>query len=51
MFREPTVTGRKPGIKATIWNKRKKINIQLEQKEETRNKKKVKRVLQTSGTT
>ena len=24
IFREPTVTGRKPGLKATIWNKRKK---------------------------
>ena len=23
-FREPTVTGRKPGLKATIWNKREK---------------------------
>ena len=30
------MTGRKPGLKATIWNKRKKINIQWEQKEETR---------------
>ena len=28
--------GRKPGLKSTIWNKRKKINIQLEQNEETR---------------
>ena len=33
IFREPTVTGRKPGLKTTIWNKR---NIQLEQNEETR---------------
>ena len=24
IFREPTVTGRKPGLRATIWNKRKK---------------------------
>ena len=24
IFREPTVTGRKPGFKTTIWNKRKK---------------------------
>ena len=24
IFRGPTVTGRKPGLKATIWNKRKK---------------------------
>ena len=28
--------GRKPGLKATIWNKREKINIQPEQNEETR---------------
>ena len=42
--------GRKPGLKAMIWNKRKKINIHLEQSEETRIQK-VKRVLQTSGTT
>ena len=29
--------GRKPGLKAVVWNKReKKINIQLEQNEETR---------------
>ena len=24
IFREPTVTGRKPGLKSMIWNKRKK---------------------------
>ena len=24
IFREPTVTGRKPGLESTIWNKRKK---------------------------
>ena len=24
IFREPTVTGRKPGLKSAIWNKRKK---------------------------
>ena len=29
------MTGRKPGLKATIWNK-KEINIQLDQNEETR---------------
>ena len=33
------MTGRKPGLKATIWNKRKKKNIQPEQNEETRIKK------------
>ena len=30
------MTGRKPGLKATIWNKRKKINIHPEQNEEIR---------------
>ena len=30
------MTGRKPGLKATIWNERKKMNIQLEQNEDTR---------------
>ena len=24
MYREPTVTGRKPGLKSTIWSRRKK---------------------------
>ena len=24
IFREPTVTGRKPGLRAMVWNKRKK---------------------------
>ena len=50
MFREPAVTGRKPELKATIWNKRKKINIQLEQNEGTRIQKSEER-LWTSGTT
>ena len=36
MFREPTVTGRKPGLKSTIWNKKEEIIIQVEQNEETR---------------
>ena len=39
MLREPTVTRRNPGLKATFWNKRKKINIQPEQNEETTIKK------------
>ena len=30
------MTGRKPGLRSMIWNKRKKINIQPEQNEETR---------------
>ena len=36
VYREPQVKGRKPGLKSTIWNRRKEINIQLEQTEETR---------------
>ena len=32
----PTVTGRKLGLTSMIWKKRKKINIQPEQNEETR---------------
>ena len=35
MFREPTVTGRKPVLKAMIWSKRKKINIHPYQNEQT----------------
>ena len=27
IFREPTVTGRKPGLKSMIWNKRKKKTL------------------------
>ena len=33
MYREPTVTGRKPGVKSTVWTRR---NIQPEQNEEAR---------------
>ena len=33
------MTGRKPGLKATIWNKKEKINIQPEHNEETRTQK------------
>ena len=36
MYREPTVTGRKLGLKSTVWTRRKKRNIQREQNEETR---------------
>ena len=35
MYREPTVMGRKPGLKSTVWTRRKK-NIQPEKNEETR---------------
>ena len=36
MFREPTVTGRKPGLKANDLEQKEKINIHPEQNEETR---------------
>ena len=36
IYREPTVKGRKLKLRSMIWNKRKKINIQPEQNEETR---------------
>ena len=50
MFREPTVAGRKPGLRATIWNKRnKKKSIQKKRKKQEFEKAKI--VLQTSGTT
>ena len=35
MYREPTVKGRKLGLKLRIWTRRKKINTQMEQNEET----------------
>ena len=27
MYREPTVTGRKPGLKSTVWSRRKKETV------------------------
>ena len=37
MYREPTVKGRKLGLKSTVWTKRKEeTNIQPEKNEETR---------------
>ena len=35
IYREPTVKGRKLGLKSMVWSRRKK-NIQPEQNEETR---------------
>ena len=50
MFREPTVAGRKPGLRATIWNKRnKKKSIQKKRKKQEF--KKVKRDVGVSVTT
>ena len=52
IYREPKVKGRKLGLKSMILTKGKKIEIQLEQNEETRiQKKKMRRGLGTSGTT
>ena len=48
-FRESRVTGREPGLKAMIWNKRKKETSIQKKKEETRIQKK-RTDLGTSGT-
>ena len=50
MYREPTVKGRKPGLKATVWTRRKKetLNQNRMKKQEF---KKMKRDLGTSRTT
>ena len=49
MYRTPTVTGRKPGLKSSVWSSRKEKNIQSKQNEEARTKKKMRRGLGTSG--
>ena len=36
IYREPTVKGRKLGLKSTVWTRKKKKNIQPEKNEETR---------------
>ena len=36
IYREPTVKGRKPGLKSIIWSRGEEINIPPEQNEETR---------------
>ena len=49
MYREPTVKGRKPGLKSMIWSRRKKtFNQNTMKKQEF---KKMKRHLGISGTT
>ena len=51
MYREPTVKGRKLGLtQINNLEQREKINIQSEQKEETRIQKKMRRHLGTSRT-
>ena len=49
MYREPTVTGRKPGLKSTVWSRRKKetFNQKRMKKQEF---KKMRRGLGTSRT-
>ena len=44
MYREPTVKGRKPGLKSTDLEQKEEINIQPEQNEETRIQKNEKRL-------
>ena len=44
------MTGRKPGLKAIMWNKRKK-EISIQKKRKKQESKKMKRDLGTSGTT
>ena len=41
MYREPAVKGRKPGLKSTIWNKRKTIIQQNEEIKIQKNEKKL----------
>ena len=50
MYREPTVKGRKPGLKSMVWTRRKKetFNQNRMKKEEF---KKMRRGLESSGTT
>ena len=50
IYREPTVKGRKPGLKSTVWTRRKKetFNQNRMKKQEFR---KMMRSLGTSGTT
>ena len=50
IFREPTGTGREPGRKSMIWNKRKK-EASIQKKKEKQESKEMKRDLGTSGTT
>ena len=44
IYREPTVKGRKPGLKSTDLEQKEEINIQPEQNEETRIQKNEKRL-------
>ena len=50
IFRESRVAGREPGLKAMVWNKRKKETC-IQKKRKKREFKKMKRDLRTSGTT
>ena len=50
MYREPTVTGRKPGLKSTVWRRRKKETSNLNRIEKQEFKK-MRRGLGIYGTT
>ena len=49
MYREPTVTGRKPGLKSTVWSRRKKETFD-QNRMKKQEFKKMRRGLGTSGT-
>ena len=51
MYREPTVTGRKLGLKSTVWTRRKKETFNQNRMKKQEFKKKVRRGLRTSRTT
>ena len=51
MYREPTVMGRKPGLKSTVWTRKKKETFNQNRMKKQEFKKKIRRGLGTSGTT
>ena len=51
MYKEPTVKGRKPGFKSTVWGRRKKETFNLANRMKKQEFKKMRRGLGTSGTT
>ena len=48
IYREPTVTGRKPGLKSTIWNKREN-SASIQNKMKKQEFKNMRRLLQLLG--
>ena len=51
MYREPTVMGRKLGLKSTVWTRRKKETFNQNRMKKQQFKKKMRRGLGTSRTT